>query len=84
MIRRTPTLVPMSDLDVQDIRDMIAKQKASALSHQQLVVKMKRLAENPNMEQEDIDMLAQISKRHQEDKEKARRIGLPDAESSRS
>ena len=27
MIRRNPTLIAMSDFDVQDVRDLIAKQK---------------------------------------------------------
>jgi len=27
MIRRNPTLIPMSDADVQDVRDMIARKK---------------------------------------------------------
>ena len=30
MIRREPTMVALSDLDVQDIRDMMAKSKAKA------------------------------------------------------
>ncbi|EIM81142.1 uncharacterized protein STEHIDRAFT_162133 [Stereum hirsutum FP-91666 SS1] len=28
MIRRNPTLIPMSDMDVQDIRNLIAHKKA--------------------------------------------------------
>ena len=28
MIRRNPTLIPMSDADVQDVRDMVAREKA--------------------------------------------------------
>lgn len=29
MIRRNPTLIPMSDMDVQDIRNLIAQKKAA-------------------------------------------------------
>lgn len=30
MIRRNPTLIPMSDLDVQDVRNLLAQKKAQA------------------------------------------------------
>ncbi|KAJ7859730.1 hypothetical protein B0H13DRAFT_1639911 [Mycena leptocephala] len=43
MIRRSPTLISMSDLDVQEVRDVIAKQKTDSA----LMLKMKRMAENP-------------------------------------
>ena len=75
MIRRNPTLIPMSDYDVQDARDMLAKQKGEALHQQQLVVKMKRIAENPTMQKEDLEMIEQfrvVAARY----EKARRLGL--------
>jgi hypothetical protein len=80
MIRRNPTLVPMSDYDVQDIRDMLAKQKTDALHTQQFVLRMKRLAEKPTMQKEDLEMMEYfkeqynaLAARH----EKARRLGLP-------
>ncbi|KAJ7497474.1 hypothetical protein FB451DRAFT_1386719 [Mycena latifolia] len=60
MIRRNPTLISMSDLDVQDVRDLIAKQKTDAA----LMVKMKRMAENPDMDQEDLEMLDQLKARY--------------------
>lgn len=66
MIRRNPTLIPMNDLDVQDIRDMVAKQKAD----QQLMQKMKRLVESPDILKEDYDLITELSK------DKARRLGL--------
>ena len=75
MIRRNPTLIPMSDFDVQDVRDMLMKLKSDAQHHQQLLLKMKRLAENPNMEKEDLEMMEQLkvaTARY----EKARRLGL--------
>ncbi|KAF8904467.1 hypothetical protein CPB84DRAFT_1745864 [Gymnopilus junonius] len=60
MIRRNPTLIPMSDLDVQDVRDMVAKQKQDLLNHQQLMLKMKKLVDNPTMSQEDQEMFEQM------------------------
>lgn len=73
MIRRNPTLIPMNDLDVQDIRDMVAKQKAD----QQLMQKMKRLVESPDILKEDYDLITELSK------DKARRLGL-DPDSAKS
>jgi len=75
MIRRNPTLIPLTDEDVQDVRDMVAKQKADLQNHQQLMVKMKRLADNPNMSKEDMEMLEQI-KGALSRTEKNRRLGL--------
>ncbi|KAJ7187998.1 hypothetical protein C8R46DRAFT_1053309 [Mycena filopes] len=60
MIRRTPTLISMSDLDVQDVRDVIAKQKTDAA----LMLKMKRMADNPTMDAEDLEMLEQLKARY--------------------
>jgi len=75
MIRRNPTLIPMTDMDVQDVRDMVAKQKAGLQSHQQLMVKMKRLADNPSMSKEDMEMFEQM-KEAMARSEKAKRLGL--------
>ncbi|KAF9529190.1 hypothetical protein CPB83DRAFT_852829 [Crepidotus variabilis] len=75
MIRREPTLIQMTDLDVQDVRDMVAKQKAEINSHQALITKMKRLADNPNMTSEDQDMYEQLKEALNE-KTKAKRLGL--------
>jgi len=69
MIRRNPTLIPMNDLDVQDIRDMVAKQKAD----QQLMQKMKRLVESPEILKEDFDLMAEL---RGSIKDKVRRMGL--------
>ncbi|KAF8210548.1 hypothetical protein K438DRAFT_1809883 [Mycena galopus ATCC 62051] len=60
MIRRTPTLINMSDLDVQDVRDVVAKQKTDS----SLMLKMKRMAENPAMDTEDMEMLDQLKARY--------------------
>ncbi|TRM69389.1 hypothetical protein BD626DRAFT_473913 [Schizophyllum amplum] len=32
MMRRQPTLIPMSESDVQEVRDMVAQQKAEAVA----------------------------------------------------
>ncbi|KIK09924.1 hypothetical protein K443DRAFT_671240 [Laccaria amethystina LaAM-08-1] len=69
MIRRNPTLIPMNDLDVQDIRDMVAKQKAD----QQLMQKMKRLVESPEILKEDFNLMAEL---RGSIKDKVRRMGL--------
>jgi hypothetical protein len=75
MIRRNPTLIPMGDLDVQDVRDMVAKQKADALATQHLMLKMKRMVENPTMDTDDIQMLQRLkSINDRQDKEK--RLGI--------
>jgi len=82
MIRRAPTLIPMGDFDVQDVRDILAKQKAEAAQHQQLMLKIKRIAENPNMEKEDYEVMEQL-KAAAARQEKAKRLGLH-PESSKS
>lgn len=79
MIRREPTLIPMTDSDVQDVRDMVAKQKADLANHQALVAKMKRLADNPNMTSEDKEMYEQMKKALNE-RNKAKRLGLDTGE----
>lgn len=75
MIRREPTLIPMTDSDVQDVRDKVAKQKAEMASHQALISKMKRLADNPNMTNEDREVYEQMKKSLNE-RNKAKRLGL--------
>ncbi|KAJ7091209.1 hypothetical protein C8R44DRAFT_891607 [Mycena epipterygia] len=74
MIRRTPTLISMSDLDVQDVRDVVAKQKTDSA----LMLKMKRMAENPAMDKEDMEMLDQLKARYG-DKGKEPALGIRDA-----
>lgn len=65
----------MSDYDVQDIRDMLAKQKGEALQQQQLLLRMKRLAENPTMQKEDLEIMEQF-KAAAARYGKAKRLGL--------
>ena len=62
MIRRNPTLIPMSDNDVQDIRDIANKDKHDLTEEQSLAIKMKRMADNPNFTSEDEKMLESMRK----------------------
>ncbi|KAG6833528.1 hypothetical protein H0H87_005179 [Tephrocybe sp. NHM501043] len=66
----------MNDFDVQDIRDELAKQRAEVAQHQQLMLKMKRIAQNPTMEKEDYEMLDYLRVAASRT-EKAKRMGLP-------
>ncbi|KAG6866705.1 hypothetical protein C0991_011364 [Blastosporella zonata] len=70
----------MNDFDVQDIRDQLAKQRAEVAQHQQLMLKIKRSAQNPTMEKDDYEMLDLLKVARQE---KAKRLGLQ-PESSKS
>jgi len=55
MIRRNPTLILMNDNDVQDIR--VNKEQIDPSGDQNLAMKMKRMADNPNLTSEDFQML---------------------------
>ncbi len=57
MIRRPPTLIRMTDLDVQDVRDMVAQQKQDIEVQKTLMNKIKRVVEDPNMSPADLDLL---------------------------
>lgn len=52
----------MTDPDVQDVRDVIAKQKTDSA----LLLQMKRMAEDPQMREEDMEMLEQLKARYSE------------------
>ncbi|KAF5322826.1 hypothetical protein D9619_002033 [Psilocybe cf. subviscida] len=86
MIRRTPTLIPMTDSDVQDVRDLVDKQRQAQMQHHQLMLKMKRLAAAHTYTQEDREMFEQLrasAVQASKAQAKAQRIGLqPDASSS--
>jgi hypothetical protein len=47
MIRRNPTLVPMSDFDVQDIRDLVAFQKAEHTAKTRALALVKKALDKP-------------------------------------
>ncbi|GLB37595.1 hypothetical protein LshimejAT787_0406460 [Lyophyllum shimeji] len=72
----------MGDFDVQDVRDMLAKLKAEQAQHLQLMAKIKRIAQNPNMAKEDFEVMEQL-KAAAARQQKAMRLGLQ-PESSKS
>jgi len=88
MIRRNPTLIPLSDLEVQDVRDLYNKQKAEREKNEELLRKIKAFCQNPELLKEDPKMLESLEKfaeMKQKDKkqdEKAKRLGLDKGESS--
>ncbi|KAF8628906.1 hypothetical protein AX15_003687 [Amanita polypyramis BW_CC] len=72
MIRRSPTLIQMSDLDVQDIRDMVAQQREDA----QALAEVRRAAENPPAEKMETDLLEKYKAAEAKQQERNRRLGL--------
>ncbi|KAF5370600.1 hypothetical protein D9758_001920 [Tetrapyrgos nigripes] len=62
MIRRAPTQIPMSDLDVQDVRDIIEAEKEIQKREQDLATKIRSLTDNPNITEADTEMLESIRK----------------------
>ncbi|KAF5351965.1 hypothetical protein D9756_007567 [Leucocoprinus leucothites] len=89
MIRRNPTLIPLSDLEIQDVRDAYNKQKTEREKQEELLRKIKMFSQNPELLKEDPQMLEYLNKTmaaKQKDKkqeDKAKRLGLDDAESSK-
>ncbi|KAJ3968995.1 hypothetical protein EV361DRAFT_804713 [Lentinula raphanica] len=57
MIRRNPTLIPMDDNDVQEIRDVVNKGKVDPEGNEALAMRMKKLADNPEFTTADQKML---------------------------
>jgi hypothetical protein len=68
----------MSDSDVQEVRDVVAKQKAEASVQQQTYEKMKQMAGNPAIHEdlEFIESMRSVSERMQARQEKDKRIGI--------
>ncbi|KAF7977733.1 hypothetical protein HWV62_2804 [Athelia sp. TMB] len=67
MIRREPTMIPMSDADVQDVRDLVATQTAEAQRNHRLIAQLKTVAaESTPQKDQDKDRL-----------ERDRRLGIP-------
>lgn len=75
MIRREPTMIPMSDSDVQDVRDLVAGQILEYEKVQQMMKQMKRMAERP-LADEEVPMLMHVAQRHTERLERERRLGI--------
>ena len=76
MIRRSPTLIQMSDLDVQDIRDMVAEQREEALRLQQEQVEAKRKGEDSTTDKMDTSLLEKHKTAEAKQQERNRRLGL--------
>ena len=76
MIRRTPTLIPMNDSDVEDVRILVAKQKADGDRKQRAMARMKEMAGRP-MENADERFLRQLKDVAQE-----KRLGIQKGGSS--
>lgn len=72
MIRRNPTLIPMSDSDVQDVRDMVAKQRVEDANLQRGLLKLRQASER-TLSDDEIQMVMQMKDAHQE---KERRLGI--------
>jgi hypothetical protein len=53
MIRRNPTLIPMNDADVQDVRLLVARQKVDGDRKQRAYLRMKEMAERPIGEEDE-------------------------------
>jgi hypothetical protein len=79
MIRRNPTLIPMSDSDVQDVRDLVAKQKVDGERKQRAVARMKALADTPL---KDMDM--HVFNQLKELLEREKRLGMQKGASTSS
>ena len=66
----------MSDLDVQDIRDLVAQQREdAALRQQEALAEARRAAENPPIEQTH-DLLEKYKAAEAKQQERNRRLGL--------
>jgi hypothetical protein len=76
MIRRSPTLIQMSDLDVQDIRDMAAEHREEALRLQQEQVEAKRKGEDSTTDKMDTSLLEKHKTAEAKQQERNRRLGL--------
>lgn len=73
MIRRTPTMIPMSDADVQEIRDLVVDQKSRFEAKQKTLLAMKKVAEHP-IQPNDPETLPWF---HLLVAERNRRLGIP-------
>lgn len=81
MIRREPTMIPMSDSDVQDVRDLVATQTADYERKQQLMNQMKIMAERP-LTDDEIPMLLQVARQEKDRLEREIRLGMEAGTSS--
>jgi len=85
MIRRNPTLIPLSDLEIQDVRDMYNEQKMEREKQEELLRKVKMFSQNPELLKEDPQMLDNLTKgmavtlKDKKQEDKAKRLGLDES-----
>lgn len=85
MIRRNPTLIPLSDLEIQDVRDMYNEQKMEREKQEELLRKVKMISQNPELLKEDPQMLDNLTKgmavtlKDKKQEDKAKRLGLDES-----
>lgn len=72
MIRRNPTLIPMTDSDVQDIRDMVAKGKAEEQNKQNIIATLTRLTQTHGISRDDRNMQALLEAMNVEEEAKGK------------
>lgn len=74
MIRREPTMIPMSDSDVQDVRELVAEQVAVT---QNMLKDMMTRMENANSStDEELPALMQAAQKEKDRVERERRLGM--------
>ena len=86
MIRRNPTIIEMNDVDVQDVRDLVDKQRTEAQARQALIQRMKRAAQGP-LDEDGVNLMMQLKDavNKQKEQERQRRLGMGNtAESSKA
>ena len=84
MIRRSPTMIPMTDSDIQDIRALVAQQKTTHDARQKML-KMKRITQPEAVAQDAAATSAlfpQLEDRLREHDERNRRLGIPPGKST--
>jgi glutamine synthetase adenylyltransferase len=62
----------MTDSDVQDVREAIAKAREEDAQHQNLVDKMDRLSKTPGISKEDREVQIAVERRDAEEEEEKR------------
>jgi len=75
MIRRTPTMIPMSDDDVQEIRERVAEQKAQFEAKQKKMSALKKAVDEHNLNEHNMPMLKNILATTRDERHK--RLGIP-------
>ncbi|KAL4080240.1 hypothetical protein V8B97DRAFT_2002703 [Scleroderma yunnanense] len=90
MLRRPPTMIPMNDSDVQEIRELVAQQKAQFEQKQRTLLQMKKIAERPFTADDPqavafLRLMSERAKaREREKEERNRRLGIPPGQGSSS